>query len=109
MHLITLFHNAPTSLINRAAPLSESYTSWQATTRWPRRRRLWEGDLMKVAALVPTLLQAMGEDVPFMPMLDRLNRLEQLGWLPDAEEWNNLSRIRYEYTHDNPETPEVRF
>ncbi|MDO8412740.1 MAG: hypothetical protein Q7S51_03000 [Gallionellaceae bacterium] len=44
-----------------------------------------------------------------MPMLDRLSRMEQLGWLPDAEEWADLRRIRNEFTHDYPETIEERF
>jgi hypothetical protein len=44
-----------------------------------------------------------------MPMLDRLSRMEQLGWLPDAEQWAELRRIRNEFAHDYPETTEERF
>ena len=44
-----------------------------------------------------------------MPMLDRLSRMEQLGWLPDAEEWADLRRIRNEFAHDYPETMEEQF
>ena len=44
-----------------------------------------------------------------MPMLDRLSRLEQLGWLPDAEKWGELRRIRNEFTHEYPETMKERF
>lgn len=61
------------------------------------------------AKLIPAVLSALGEEIATMPMLDRLNRLEQLGWLPDAEEWSNLRRIRNEFTHDYPETMEERF
>lgn len=43
-----------------------------------------------------------------MPMLDRLSRMEQLGWLPDAEEWADLRRIRNEFAHDYPETMDER-
>lgn len=61
------------------------------------------------AKLIPAVLSALGEEIATMPMLDRLNRLEQLGWLPDAEEWSNLRRIRNEFTRDYPETMEERF
>jgi hypothetical protein len=42
-------------------------------------------------------------------VLDRLDRLEQLGWLPSAEEWVELRRTRNEFTHDYPETTKERF
>ncbi|MBK1702159.1 hypothetical protein [Thiococcus pfennigii] len=35
-----------------------------------------------------------------MPVLDRLNRLEQIGWLGSAEGWSELRRIRNEFAHD---------
>jgi len=41
-------------------------------------------------------------------MLDRLNRLEQLGWLPSAEEWGDLRRVRNEFAHDYPDTVDER-
>ena len=34
-----------------------------------------------------------------MPTIDRLNRLEQVGWLPSAEEWTDLRRIRSEFLY----------
>ena len=61
------------------------------------------------ARLMPAALRAMGEEIAVMPVLDRLNRLEQLGWLPSAEAWSDLRRIRNEFTHDYPETPQERF
>lgn len=61
------------------------------------------------AKLIPAVLHALGEEISTMPMLDRLNRMEQLGWLPDAEKWADLRRIRNEFTHDYPETMEERF
>jgi len=39
-----------------------------------------------------------------MSTLDRLDRLEQLAWLPSVDEWSELRRIRNEFTHDYPET-----
>jgi hypothetical protein len=61
------------------------------------------------ARLMPAALRAMGEEIAAMPVLDRLSRLEQLGWLPSADEWADLRRIRNEFTHDYPETPPERF
>ena len=61
------------------------------------------------ARLIPAALRALGEEIATMPMLDRLSRMEQLGWLPDAEEWADLRRIRNEFAHDYPETMGERF
>jgi len=61
------------------------------------------------AKLIPAVLHALGEEIATMPMLDRLSRMEQLGWLPDAEGWADLRRIRNEFAHDYPETMEERF
>lgn len=55
------------------------------------------------ARLMPAALRALGEDIAPLSMLDRLNRLEQLGWLPSADEWGDLRRVRNEFTHDYPE------
>ena len=61
------------------------------------------------AKLMPAVLQALQEDTPSQSMLDRLNRLEQLGWLPSAEEWGDLRRVRNEFAHDYPDTVDERF
>lgn len=60
------------------------------------------------ARLMPAILRALGEEVAFLPALDRFNRLEQLGWLPSAEEWAELRRIRNEFGHDHPATAQER-
>lgn len=60
------------------------------------------------ARLFPAALRALGEDVGPMAALDRLARLEQLGWIHDAERWAELRRIRNEFAHDYPETLEER-
>ncbi|MDP3430373.1 MAG: hypothetical protein Q8R89_08590 [Desulfomicrobium sp.] len=57
--------------------------------------------------LFPALLGALGEEVTAMSVIDRLNRLEQLGWIPLADEWLELRRIRNEFAHDYPENPEL--
>ena len=61
------------------------------------------------ARLITTVLTALGEEIAAMPVLDRLDRLEQLGWLPSAEEWVELRRTRNEFTHEYPETIQERF
>ena len=61
------------------------------------------------ARLMPAGLRALGEEISALPVLDRLNRLEQLGWLPSAEEWASLRRIRNEFAHDYPDTLAERF
>ncbi len=61
------------------------------------------------ARLMPAALRALGEDIEIMPALDRFNRLEQLGWLPSADEWLELRRIRNEFAHDYPEMAKERF
>lgn len=60
------------------------------------------------ARLVPATLPALGEPAASFPVIDRLNRLEQLEWLASAEEWSDLRRIRNEFAHDYPEAPEER-
>lgn len=61
------------------------------------------------AKLMPAVLRALQEDIASLSMLDRLNRLEQLGWLPSAEEWGDLRRVRNEFAHDYPDTVDERF
>lgn len=61
------------------------------------------------AKLVPALLKALGEDVAIMSALDRFARLEQLGWLVSADDWQTLRQIRNQFAHDYPENPTERF
>lgn len=56
------------------------------------------------ARLMPTILRALQEDIATLSVIDRLNRLEQLGWLPFAAQWSELRRIRNAFAHDYPET-----
>jgi hypothetical protein len=58
--------------------------------------------------LMKSVLLALGEDIAAMPVIDRLNRLEQLEWLPLAEEWIELRKIRNDFTHEYPETIQQR-
>lgn len=61
------------------------------------------------ARLMPATLDALGEPIASLSVIDRLDRLEQLEWLPSAEEWGDLRRIRNEFAHDYPETPDQHF
>jgi len=61
------------------------------------------------AKLMPAVLKALGEDVAPMSALDRFFRLEQLGWLASADDWQSLRQIRNQFTHDYPDNPAERF
>ena len=61
------------------------------------------------ARLIPSALRTLGEEISAMSVLDRLDRMEQLGWLPSANEWSDLRRIRNEFTHEYPESARERF
>lgn len=60
------------------------------------------------AKLVPALLKALAEDVASMSALDRFARLEQLGWLVSADDWQILRQIRNQFAHDYPDNPTER-
>ncbi len=59
--------------------------------------------------LMPAVLKALGEDVAPMSALDRFARLEQLGWLVSADNWQTLRQIRNQFAHDYPYNPTDRF
>jgi hypothetical protein len=59
--------------------------------------------------LMPAVLKALGEDVALMSAIDRFARLEQLGWLASADDWQTLRQIRNQFTHDYPDNPTERF
>ena len=48
---------------------------------------------------VLTLLQEPYED---KPMIDKLNRLEKLGYLGSVDQWNQLRIVRNHFAHDYP-------
>ena len=59
--------------------------------------------------LLPAVLKVLGEDVALMSAIDRFARLEQLGWLTSADDWQTLRQIRNQFTHDYPNNPTERF
>jgi hypothetical protein len=58
--------------------------------------------------LVPATLTALSEPVEDWPMIDRLNRLEKLGFL-DADAWLRWRQIRNQLSHEYPDRPDTRF
>lgn len=55
--------------------------------------------------LFPTLLDALAEDTS-LSMLDRLGRLEALGYLDSTDTWLALRATRNRLAHDYPASPE---
>lgn len=58
--------------------------------------------------LVPATLAALAEPCEDWPMIDRLNRLEKLGFI-DVDHWLGWREIRNRLAHEYPEQPEMRF
>lgn len=53
--------------------------------------------------LFPAILQYLQEQYEERPMLDKLNRLEKLGYIQNAEAWQNIRNTRNKFTHDYPD------
>ncbi|CAK0754815.1 conserved hypothetical protein [Gammaproteobacteria bacterium] len=56
--------------------------------------------------LLPALLQYLEEPYERRPIIDKLNRLEKLGFVEGAEKWHNLRTIRNNFAHDYPDDVE---
>lgn len=54
----------------------------------------------------PAILDYLEEQYEDRPMLDKLNRLEKLGHLQSAEEWQRIRDIRNKFAHDYPDDHE---
>jgi len=53
--------------------------------------------------LFPATLQYLQEQYEERPMLDKLNRLEKLGYIQSAEAWQNIRNTRNKFAHDYPD------
>lgn len=51
----------------------------------------------------PAILQYLQEQYEERPMLDKLNRLEKLGYIQNAEAWQNIRITRNKFAHDYPD------
>ena len=58
--------------------------------------------------LFPAVLAHLQESYEERPMLDKLNRLEKLGYLGSVEQWNVLRAIRNRFAHDYPQDHAMR-
>ncbi|GAB6089132.1 hypothetical protein [Spirochaeta dissipatitropha] len=56
--------------------------------------------------LLPSLYTILEQNTQPRPFLDMLNRLEQLGVLPSAADWQFFRNLRNNLAHDYPETIE---
>lgn len=55
------------------------------------------------ARLFPAALDVLQEPFEDRPMLDKLNRLEKLGYLTSVDQWHALRVIRNRFAHDYPQ------
>ena len=55
------------------------------------------------ARLFPALLDFLQEPYEDRPMIDKLHRLEKLGYLTQVDDWQALRAIRNRFAHDYPE------
>lgn len=53
--------------------------------------------------LFPAILEYLQEAYEERPMLDKLNRLEKLGFPASAETWQEIRSIRNKFAHDYPD------
>jgi len=58
------------------------------------------------ARLLPATLAVLQEPFEDRPMIDKLNRLEKLGFLASSDRWQQLRAIRNRFSHDYPDDPE---
>lgn len=58
--------------------------------------------------LFPAALAYLQEPYDDRPMLDKLHRLEQLGYLSSLEEWQRVRAIRNHFAHDYPEDDAIK-
>ncbi|MDN3522975.1 hypothetical protein [Halomonas ramblicola] len=58
------------------------------------------------ARLLPATLAVLQEPYEDRPMIDKLNRLEKLGFLESGDQWQQLRIIRNRFSHDYPDDPE---
>lgn len=56
--------------------------------------------------LFPAILTYLQEPYEDRPMLDKLNRLEKLGYLEKAQTWQDIRNIRNKFANDYPDDGE---
>ncbi|HAA44973.1 MAG TPA: hypothetical protein DCE28_05660 [Halomonas sp.] len=58
------------------------------------------------ARLMPSVLLYLQEPYEDRPMLDKLHRLEKLGYIEDSEQWQALRMLRNRFAHEYPDDPD---
>ncbi|TVU91306.1 hypothetical protein FQP89_08475 [Vreelandella titanicae] len=58
------------------------------------------------ARLLPSVLLYLQEPFEDRPMLDKLHRLEKLGYIEDSEQWQALRMLRNRFAHEYPDDPD---
>jgi len=56
--------------------------------------------------LFPAILHYLTEPFEDRPMIDKLNRLEKLGFIDSVERWQMVRNIRNQFAHDYPDDPD---
>jgi len=101
--LSSISHNLPLTAQSVANLDDEAVQDWdQFILRFTKLQ-----DAMG-ARLYPALLAYLQEPFEDRPMLDKLNRLEKLGYLESVEQWNVLRAIRNRFAHDYPQDDGMR-
>jgi hypothetical protein len=57
--------------------------------------------------LIDVFLDVHGELMAQMTMIDKLNKLERLGFLDDANIWLKMREVRNHLSHEYPDHPEI--
>lgn len=58
--------------------------------------------------LFPSLLALLQEPGNLGAFIDKLNRLEKLGAIESASEWQTFREMRNQFSHDYPDDPELQ-
>ncbi len=89
--------------ISVTAPDDEAVQDWdQFILRFTKLQDAMGNRLF--TALIEYLLESAADQ----PMIDKLNRLEKLGYVERAETWKVLRSIRNRFTHDYPDDDALR-
>lgn len=56
--------------------------------------------------LFPAILRYLSEPIEDRSMLDKLNRLEKLGFISSVNNWQIIRNIRNKFAHDYPDDPD---
>ena len=58
--------------------------------------------------LFPALLDLLQEPGELETFIDKLNRLEKLGAISSADDWQKFREMRNQFAHDYPDDPELQ-